>query len=618
MKTTLRDYQRSAAARLIAELDRSASALLVAPTGSGKTVMFAAVAARYVKRGLRVLVIAHRRELLKQAHDKLAAAGVRSHVHRGRKGAIPPRARVVVASAQTLGGAPPPGFAPDLVIVDEAHHQPSASFSAIVAACPGARVLGATATPWWQSEKPLDEHFAATVRAPSIRELTAAGYLARVRMFTHPHTLRDLDLRNVKTAAGDYTVAGVSERVNRPTLLGDMVEHWKTHARGARTLAFAASVEHSRSIAARFVAAGIAAEHVDGATPDAERAAVLARLESGETLVVSNYNVLSEGFDAPAVGCVILARPTKRVGVYLQCVGRGMRVGGGFDDVVILDHAGACLMHGLPEDDHEPTAKEEREGAGRVPVRRCPSCGLCVHPLVRECPDCSATMRCAAPTEEPKGALVEVLRGSEAQAIVLPFAGNMLTAAEVSRLTGISKKKVQRWFWKRRDIDEAVLQHLADAGCQTASARRGKKHHDDDAAACISAGVPPATVGWWIRRGYDLKTRLAQYKPADTHVVQRAMFRGELRTAREICAMTGASAGTVYKWLDGGVDIDEAASSYAAPRQPKQLMFRGELCTAREVYEATGVLPSVMKKWFSRDRNIDEAVTAWMVRKGKP
>lgn len=113
-----------------------------------------------------------------------------------------------------------------------------------------------------------------------IRDLTAAGHLARVRMFTHPHTLAGLDLRGVKSAAGDYAVGAVSERVNRPALLGDMVEHWKTHARGARTIAFAASVEHSRSIVARFLAAGVAAEHLDGTTPAADRKAMIERLKS--------------------------------------------------------------------------------------------------------------------------------------------------------------------------------------------------------------------------------------------------------------------------------------------------------------------------------------------------
>lgn len=604
MSMELRDYQASAVKEALASLARGGSVLLIAPTGSGKTVMFAAVVARYVARRRRVLVVAHRRELLTQAHDKLAAAGVASHVHRARKAPIPRGARVVVASVQTLGGALPPGFAPALVVVDEAHHLPADSFRAVVDAAAGAHVLGATATPWWQSEKPLDEHFGAVVRAPAIRDLTAAGHLARVRMFTHPHTLRDLDLRGVRTEAGDYAVGAVSERVDRPALLGDMVEHWKTHARGARTLAFAASVEHSRHIVARFLAAGVAADHLDGKTPDDERRAILARLESGATRVVSNYNVLSEGFDAPAVGCVILARPTRRVGVYLQCVGRGMRPGGEFPDVVVLDHAGLCLAFGLPDEERD-IVEPQRRGNGKPPVRRCPSCGLWVPVAAMECSECSERMRSSAPTEEPQGALVEVMCGLPQE--MRMFRGELRTAGEVSSATGVPCGVVRGWFDKRLDIDAMAERYRPKIALRLAF--RGEMRTSREVATIT--GLPYPTVEKWFHSARDIDEAVARHRPVTRG--DRMPFDGEMRSIRSVATMTGVPQKVVAGWFKARVDINAAVASFQR-KGPKRLMFDGAMRTAAEVVTLTGCGVRAVSVWFTKSRDIDAMVAKYAAR----
>lgn len=531
---TLRPYQHAAVADVIPALAAGSNTLLVAPTGSGKTVMFASVAATYAARGEPVLVIAHRRELLTQAADKLAAAGVEASVYRGKRSGYAP-APVVVASVQT--GAPQ-GFAARLVIVDEAHHAPAESYQRLVAQHPGAVVLGVTATPWWQSQKPLDDLFPVTVRASTVRDLVASGHLARVRMFTHPHTLRDLDLRGVATAGGDYTVAGVSERADKPALIGDMVEHWRTHAGSARTLAFAASVTHSRHIVERFVAAGIAAEHIDGTTPDAERKAILARLESGATRVVSNYAVLSEGFDAPAVGCVILARPTKRVGVYLQCVGRGMRKSPERDDVVVLDHAGSCIMHGLPDEERD-IVEPQRRGNGKPPVRRCPSCGLCVALGTMECPECSTALRREVPTEEPAGALVEVACADN-QGMVI--GGRWLLVPEICRITGLSEASVRGRL--RKNVSEEEM--LAPA-----RARRsfGLVTIDDRSmpvsAWAKEAGRAAPHVYRRLRSG--MAPRDAIFGPA-VSVVERQLLSVDARHAMAIRLRVGDADLTFAEW----------------------------------------------------------------------
>lgn len=276
-----------------------------------------------------------------------------------------------------------------------------------------------------------------------MRALVTMGHVARIRVFTHPHTLRDLDLRGIATNGdGEYSVKAVAARADKPSLIGDIVSHWRSHGQNARTLCFAASVAHSMHIVAQFRAVGIAAEHLDGDTPTVERDAILARLRSGETHVVSNFNVLTEGFDAPEVGCIILARPTRRVGVFIQTVGRGLRTMEGKSEVVILDHAGLCLRYGMPDADRayslDGLEEKPSEGVSRIPVRRCPMCGLTVSIGVRVCPDCSETLRRAVETEEPTGELVEAIAEGHRPRL-LTINGRTMSLAQWARETGIGE-----------------------------------------------------------------------------------------------------------------------------------------------------------------------------------
>ena len=438
----MRFYQRAACVRVVDEIASGRKrVLLVAPTGAGKTVMFAAIAAGFHAQGNRVLVIVHRREISAQSVKKLRAAGIGEvGVCHGKKGTANEAAMVQVASIQALR---PGSVGADLVIVDEAHHCPAETWARLLDLYPNAVHIGATATPWWGIGKGLGGYFQTIVSAVTMRGLMTMGHVARIRVFTHPHTLRDLDLRGIATSGdGEYSVKAVSERVDKPSLIGDIVNHWRSHGQDARTLCFAASVAHSLHIVAQFRAAGIAAEHLDGETPAAERDAILARLRSGETRIVSNFNVLTEGFDAPEVGCIILARPTRRVGVFVQTVGRGLRTMEGKRDVVILDHAGLCLRYGMPDADRayslDGLDEKTPEGVSRIPVRRCPMCGLTVAIGVRVCPDCAETLHRAVETEEPTGALVEAIAEGHRPRL-LTINGRTMSLVEWARKTGINE-----------------------------------------------------------------------------------------------------------------------------------------------------------------------------------
>ena len=250
------------------------------------------------------------------------------------------------------------------------------------------------------------------VASPSI--LIADGFLVAPRVFTVPASHLP-DLSGVKVRGGDYSEDELERAVDTGALVGDIVEHWQRRAPGVRTVAFACSVAHSKHIAERFRTAGVAAEHLDGTTPTDERDAILGRLESGATLVVSNCGVLCEGWDQPSVKCCILARPTKSTGLYLQQAGRILRPYQG-ESAVILDHAGCAVEHQLPQADREfsledAPKKKRGEKDATPPTKTCEGCFAVVAPATRVCPECGwefpAPEAKTAP-EEQAGELVEV------------------------------------------------------------------------------------------------------------------------------------------------------------------------------------------------------------------
>ena len=398
--TILRPYQTA----VVAEFEKAIAEnlkklLLVAPTGSGKTVIMAAIIAATVAKHLRVLVIAHRREIVSQTSRKLHDRGVR---HGMIQAGFDPRPfeAVQVASVHTLRARALSSDAmrlplADLLIIDESHHARARTYQKIIDAYPDATLLGLTATPCRGDGLGLGNIFKTMIECPQIAELIAQGYLVKSRVYAPINP----DLRGVRTQAGDYVESQLAQRMDQAKLIGDIVTHWHKYGERRRTVAFAVNVQHSIHLRDEFLHSGVRAEHLDGATPTAERDAILARLEAGETELVTNCMVLTEGWDQPAVGCCILARPTKKMGLYRQMIGRVLRPDDGKPDAIILDHSGVVFRHGLPEDYVEWTldtdrravapahqARLERKVPGllqctqcsalRLGGKPCPSCGF--------------------------------------------------------------------------------------------------------------------------------------------------------------------------------------------------------------------------------------------------
>jgi superfamily II DNA or RNA helicase len=339
----LRPYQNDVGAefhRTVADGKRRI--ILAAPTGAGKTIIGASIIADLIRDlSKSVLVLAHRQEIIKQTAGKLLKAGISHGIIQA--GARPrPLERVQVASIQTLwvramhtGSMDLPPA--DLVWVDECHHATARTYRKIIQSYPNAIVLGTSATPTRGDGRGLGGIFEAIIETPQVAELITQSYLVGTRVYAPI----DPDLRGVETRQGDYVESQLDERMNRDALVGDIVEHWHKYAERRKTVAFACSVAHSIHIRDEFIKGGVRAEHIDGSTPKPERDATLARLERGEIELVCNCAVLTEGWDMPDAGCCILARPTKKMGLYRQMVGRVLRPADGKPNCIILDHSGA-------------------------------------------------------------------------------------------------------------------------------------------------------------------------------------------------------------------------------------------------------------------------------------
>lgn len=374
----LRRYQHMAVQRVIDSL--RSNPVLVAPTGSGKTVMGCALV-NWLQRP--TLWIAHRKELIDQAARTLEGyldfpPGIIM------AGYDPSElSQVQVASVQTLVRRVMPHA--ELIVIDEAHHATACAYKEIIAEYPNVPRVGLTATPFRLDGQGLGDMFGELVVAAYTDELCSRGVLHAPKVYAG----HSPDLRGVKKSMGDYVTSQLAARMNETGLVGDIVETWLKRAEGKKTVAFAVNVEHSQSIMQQFRDAGIAAEHVDGGTPRGERDAILKRLRSGETTIVSNCMVLTEGWDLPALECAIIARPTASLNLHLQMIGRIMRAADGKDGCVVLDHAGNHHTHGLVT--RRITYSLHGKNIGDkdpLGLRRCGACQLLYDPKLDACPEC--------------------------------------------------------------------------------------------------------------------------------------------------------------------------------------------------------------------------------------
>jgi len=411
----LRPYQITGVTQIRAAYSGGARAVLfVSPTGSGKTVVFCYIAQNARARGTRTWILVHREELLNQTSRALDMLGVPHGLI--APGYTPSGEGIQVASVNTLVRRVENGRVGDvdLIVIDEAHHTTAGTWKRILQARPKARLLGVTATPARLDGQGLGVHvggvFDALVMGPSVRELIDDGYLCRPAVYAPP---TGLDLSDVRMRGGDYATGELVRRVDKPTITGDAVAHYRKLCDGAPAIAFCASVEHAKHVAHQFRAAGYQAERIEGNMPDGQRRGLIDALGDGRLHVLTSCEIVSEGTDIPVVAAAILLRPTASMPLYLQQVGRALRpvYPQGADlstregrlaaiaasikpRAIILDHVGNVFRHGMPDETREWTldGKPRTPGKGKaqepdIRVKQCPRC-YAAHAPAPVCPAC--------------------------------------------------------------------------------------------------------------------------------------------------------------------------------------------------------------------------------------
>ena len=452
----LRDYQKQAITDVRAAFFQGHQrVLLVAPTGAGKTVMFSYLSGSIAANNQRVILLAHRDELLDQISRTLTEFNV-AHGFIAARRPLNLELPVQVAGVHTLKNrAHRLAWRPDWIICDEAHHATAGSWRQILEVYPSARVLGVTATPARLDGRGLGDVFQAMVRGPEVADLMERGFLSRAKYYC-PKTV---DTDGLRTRMGEYAAVDVNARVNNAKVTGEAVEWYRKLCAGQPAVAFCASIKHSEHVAETFRAAGFRWSSLDSKmTPEARRAAVLG-LASGDLHGVSSCDIISEGFDLPKCTAAILLRPTQSLGLYLQQVGRVLRVSPGKSHAIIIDHVGNCgttqggewvEKHGFADDVREWSLSGKVKKKGVAPVKLCPYCYATVSASVHFCPECGHEFDAKerTPVQDEDGVLEEVTRKPTEDVDLRVLERNAKTLGDWQTIAALRGYK-PGWAWHR-------------------------------------------------------------------------------------------------------------------------------------------------------------------------
>ena len=342
----LRPYQQQARESILQEWDKGIlKTLLVLPTGCGKTIVFAKVSEDCVRRGDRVLILAHRGELLEQAADKIATAtGLKCATEKAEETCRGSWYRIVVGSVQTLmrekrlGQFPADYF--QTIIIDEAHHCISESYQRVLKHFPDAKVLGVTATPDRGDMRNLGEVFESLAYEYTLPKAIRSGYLCPIKALTIP---LKMDLTGVGIQAGDFKSGDLATALD--PYLYQIADEMAKYCMDRKTVVFLPLVKTSQKFKHILAEKGFRAAEVNGESED--RAEILADFDAGKYDVLCNSMLLTEGWDCPSVDCIVVLRPTKVRSLYSQMVGRGTRLSPGKDHLLLLDFLWHTQRHEL-------------------------------------------------------------------------------------------------------------------------------------------------------------------------------------------------------------------------------------------------------------------------------
>lgn len=343
---------------------------IVLPCGGGKSIITADMAKRTTARGKNVLFLVHRQELCEQIENTFITYGVNmDYCHIGMVQTVTRRLDKIER--------------PSLIITDENHHCLASSYKRIYEHFE-TYCIGVTATPVILNGGGLGEINDRLIIGISAKELIRRKCLAPYDYYAPPVA----DLSGIKSRNGDYAAEDIEAALNKPHIYGDVIGYYKQLAEGVKAVCYCATIKHSQDMAEAFRAVGISAAHIDGTTPKTQRADIIRGFREGSIKILCNVDLISEGFDVPDCGAVILLRPTKSLTLYIQQSMRCMRYQPD-KKAIIIDHVGNVHRHGLPDSDREWTLdpKPPSKKKNSVSVRQCTEC-FYTHTPAPVCPNC--------------------------------------------------------------------------------------------------------------------------------------------------------------------------------------------------------------------------------------
>lgn len=345
----LRNYQQDLVDKIYARWQQGDRKIMAqCPTGGGKTIIFTEIARQFIAKGTRVLILAHRQELIIQAANKVQEIiGVEPGII---KNGFKPNYEALIQIGSIQSVVSPSRLSQltkvGLVIIDESHHfNLNNSYGKILFQFSNAYILGVSATPIRLDGKGFDNYFDSLVYGISVQELINRGYLCPFKLYAAEHQMKT---EGIKNCNGDYSLSQLAKENNAIKLSGQLVKTYRQYADNKKTIVFAINVEHSRDIVKAYKRSGINAAHLDSKCSVKERQTILKQFAQGEIKVLSNCELFTEGFDLPSLEAVQIARPTKSLSLWLQMVGRVLRPSEGKKLALILDHTDNYLIHELP------------------------------------------------------------------------------------------------------------------------------------------------------------------------------------------------------------------------------------------------------------------------------
>ena len=446
----LRPYQHEGIAACRDAMRRTTRVLYVAPTGSGKTVLFAFIAASVATKGKRAIILVHRRELVRQTAEKLDAFGIAcGYVVAGKAANLEPP--ITVAAVQTLCVRPTLVLEYDLVVIDEAHHAVAGTWAKVLERLPAARVLGVTATPERLDGQGLRDVFDELVPGPTVKALVAGGFLAPSVCYARPGA--ENALKSLRRVGGDYSAAAAAKLMMELPVTAAAIADYQALGAGRPGFAFCCTIAHAEAVAAAFLDAGISAASIDGTMSTSERDDVLAGFSGGQIAVLTSCALLSEGFDSPDSAVAMLLRPTISRALYRQQVGRVLRPKADGGRAIVLDYGGNLYRHGLPTMEPRWSLDGKDKEIVEPPVKSCAACGVVMARHERVCPECGYS------PPRPDGEIDEDLTGAlhlideqmirEAMADERPYREvlGLVRTREHLEIIAMAKGYKRGWVW---------------------------------------------------------------------------------------------------------------------------------------------------------------------------